>query len=209
MAQEKKKAKLNIPMCLALILLCLTMFTTHLMSGLYARYVTKGSGEDSARVASMGNVYIEEKGDIVDNKLLVIPGVNLEKDAELTYTGSEVACYVFVEIDTTKFVTSDKKVFTAFESKISWEVGTDWEYLTSNGSKHVYYQYVGPNDKLTKVDLIKDGNIIVSENLGKSELSEMKDYKIGFHAYAMQYDGSSNLIATEHVMAAWNSVKVK
>lgn len=43
--------KHNIPMCLALILLMLTMITTHLTGGLYARYTTTATASDSARVA--------------------------------------------------------------------------------------------------------------------------------------------------------------
>ena len=46
------KMKLNIPMFTALILLLLTMITTHMTSGLYARYVATSSGGDSARVAA-------------------------------------------------------------------------------------------------------------------------------------------------------------
>lgn len=47
----KKKAKVNIPMCAAAVLLCLTLVSIHLTSGLYARYSTSASGSDSARVA--------------------------------------------------------------------------------------------------------------------------------------------------------------
>lgn len=46
-----KGRKHNIPMCMALVLLCLTMITTHMTGGLYARYTTTASGSDSARVA--------------------------------------------------------------------------------------------------------------------------------------------------------------
>ena len=45
------KAKMNIPMCAACILLCLTLFSIHLTSGLYAKYTAKGNGSDEARVA--------------------------------------------------------------------------------------------------------------------------------------------------------------
>lgn len=45
------KAKLNIPMFAALILLLLTMITTHMTSGLYARYTASATGSDSVRVA--------------------------------------------------------------------------------------------------------------------------------------------------------------
>lgn len=45
------KGKVNIPMCLAGILLCLTLFSMHFSGGLYARYTTSGTVADSARVA--------------------------------------------------------------------------------------------------------------------------------------------------------------
>lgn len=43
--------KVNIPMCLACVLLCLTLISMHLTGGLLARYVTEAEGSDSARVA--------------------------------------------------------------------------------------------------------------------------------------------------------------
>lgn len=46
-----KGRKHNIPMRMALVLLCLTMLTTHLTGGLYARYTTTATGSDGARVA--------------------------------------------------------------------------------------------------------------------------------------------------------------
>lgn len=48
---NRPKVKMNIPMCLAGVLLCLTLFSFYLSGGLYARYATKASGQDSARVA--------------------------------------------------------------------------------------------------------------------------------------------------------------
>lgn len=48
---QQPKAKMNIPMCAACVLLCLTLFSIHLTSGLYAKYTAKGNGEDDARVA--------------------------------------------------------------------------------------------------------------------------------------------------------------
>lgn len=43
--------KMNIPMLLACVLLCCVMISFHFVSGLYARYSTTSTGEDSARVA--------------------------------------------------------------------------------------------------------------------------------------------------------------
>ena len=45
------KVKFNIPMCMALILLFLTMLSIHVTSNLYARYTVSSEGSDSARVA--------------------------------------------------------------------------------------------------------------------------------------------------------------
>ncbi len=46
-----EKAKLNIPVCAALVLLFLTLLTTHITGGLYARYAAQTTGRDTARVA--------------------------------------------------------------------------------------------------------------------------------------------------------------
>lgn len=48
---ERKQAKMNIPMCVACVLLCLTLLSAYFTSGLYARYTVTGNGADSARVA--------------------------------------------------------------------------------------------------------------------------------------------------------------
>lgn len=47
----KHKMRVNIPMCLAGVLFCLTLISIHLTSGLYAKYTTKDASEDAARVA--------------------------------------------------------------------------------------------------------------------------------------------------------------
>jgi len=51
MAKHVEKNKLNIPMCIAMIILCLTLITTHFTSDLYAKYVSTVTGDDAARVA--------------------------------------------------------------------------------------------------------------------------------------------------------------
>lgn len=48
---KKQFRKPNLAMCAAFVLLCLTLISMHFTSGLYAKYVAKGSGMDSARVA--------------------------------------------------------------------------------------------------------------------------------------------------------------
>lgn len=62
--QGKKKTSIG-PLIfrIALIVLCMTAFTTSMLSGLYARYTAKNNGEDSARVAKF-NVAAEWSGNV-------------------------------------------------------------------------------------------------------------------------------------------------
>ena len=81
------KAKLNIPMCAALVLLFLTMLSIHLTSGLYARYTATSTASDSARVAKF------------DVTAVVQPVDGKEGEFTLTVTNnSEVAVEYSIEI---------------------------------------------------------------------------------------------------------------
>ena len=51
MIRQTVKSKKNITLHLAAVLLCLTLFSVYLTSGLFARYTAQDSGNDSARVA--------------------------------------------------------------------------------------------------------------------------------------------------------------
>ena len=63
---KTKTVKMNIPMCLACILLCLTMFSAAMVSGLYARYTAGNTAEDAARVAAFS---VTETGDVLTQEL--------------------------------------------------------------------------------------------------------------------------------------------
>lgn len=68
------KAKLNIPMCAALVLLLLTMISIHLTSGLYARYTATATATSSARVAKFA-----VSGSLSDENILTVTN-----DSEVT-----------------------------------------------------------------------------------------------------------------------------
>lgn len=75
-------------MLLAMVLLCLTMITTHLTSGLYARYIVRGSGEDDARVAKF---YVtQDATKFSENLTISIEPGTLEKQIQVI-NDSEVA----------------------------------------------------------------------------------------------------------------------
>ena len=92
------KTKMNIPMCLAAILLCLTLFSFYFCGGLYARYTTSDSGEDAARVARFD---VSEDGAYFSKNLLIetAPG-RVEREIVVT-NNSEVAVACVVTIKNT------------------------------------------------------------------------------------------------------------
>lgn len=91
------KTKLNIPMFAALVVFLLTMITTHITTGLYARYTTSTSGSDSARVAKF------------DVDCMVVRVENTDEYTLTVINGSEVAVNysIVVEMDSHLSVTID------------------------------------------------------------------------------------------------------
>ena len=90
------KTKLNIPMCAACVLFCMTLFSFHISGGLYARYISSGSGGDDARVA--GFKITESCTSFSDNLLLeTVPGT--ESREIQVINDSEVAVGYTVTIE--------------------------------------------------------------------------------------------------------------
>lgn len=124
------KAKLNIPMCAALVLLFLTMISVHLTSGLYARYTATATGSDSARVAKF-DVTGSGAGDVtvdctqVDNTGEYIINVTSNSEVAVEYS-IEVVFIDNINIDKVK-ITLDEKTGTWKDTStlsfpIAWEM---------------------------------------------------------------------------------------
>lgn len=94
------KTKMNIPMCLAAILFCLTLFSFYLCGGLYARYTTSDSGEDAARVARFD---VSEDGAYFSENLLIetVPG-RVEREIVVTNNSEVAVAYTVTIKNTTK-----------------------------------------------------------------------------------------------------------
>lgn len=209
MAKYKRTAKINTPMCFALVLLCLTMISVHMTGGLYAKYITTASNGDSARVVGFDALTLTETGDFYeDNKLMIIPGVDLTKKAMVTFAGSEVATYVFVEVVPTGWkAAEDNKSFSiTMNSKIlmQWSVASSWTFLTSANGAYIYYCELNPNEVLNSADIIAaNGKISVSNQITKSEISAMTGICIKLRAMVVQASGF------ESPQEAWDSIAVK
>ncbi len=96
---RKNKTKVNIPICIAAVLLCLTLFSTYLVTGLFARYATSAQGSDHARVAKFsikrGGALTESiEADLVpgeDKGVTLIIENNSEVAVEYTVTVTNVS----------------------------------------------------------------------------------------------------------------------
>ena len=62
--RKKYRRKVNIPMCAASILLCLVLFSTYFMSGIFARYTTSMAVSGSARVAKFDTKLTSQPGEL-------------------------------------------------------------------------------------------------------------------------------------------------
>lgn len=200
--------KINISMCIISFLLCLTLISVHLTSGLYAKYITAASGSDSARVISFGELTLTETGDFnAEGKLVVIPGVNLQKKAMIDFEGSESATYVFVEIIPLKWSTTDNKTFSLLlNNKIAmqWSVADGWTFLKFDNETYIYYRELRPNIELVETDIIaENGKIAVSDQITKSEIEAMTGALIKLRATVVQSGGFNS------PEAAWNTVTAK
>lgn len=82
----------NIIMTLATILLCLTLISSYLTAGMYARYVSSDSSSDSARVATFrvtetGNLTRSFAAELIPGETYIIPiNVANESEVAISYT---------------------------------------------------------------------------------------------------------------------------
>ena len=197
---------------IALVLLALVMFSTWLMSGLYARYVTRGAPSDGARVAMLGEVTV------TGHDYTIYPGLVkiLVNDKELYYSGSEMASYVFLVVNTTNgswsFDYSNKVIGLSvpehIDAVLEWVIDSDWEYLTEDGTgRYVFYLRLPPNATLSK-SLVQ--TLTVSMFVSRTELENYYNagyLDVTFEGYLMQY-GHFPGASTEYAnaLAAYNSL---
>ena len=85
---HKNNAKMNIPIRVAAVLLCLTLFSTYLVTGLLARYATSAQSSDHARVAKFS---VQGSGALTESiEASIAPGKSADA-ALIIENNSEVA----------------------------------------------------------------------------------------------------------------------
>lgn len=178
------RAKMSIPMYLACVLLCLTLISIRLSSGVVARYSTTTDSGDGARV-----IYFKDLAVEVTDGGYIAPGVALELNARITFGGSESATYVFAEVEGVD--SADATTVTLFAGGPSWGVDTaTWTYLpgVSSGT-YVYYLELAPNVKLG-ANLFKNSlSTPIRADMTADQIEALGGFSPKFYASVVQSNG--------------------
>lgn len=214
MEEQKKKNRVRLP--LRAYLLYLLVVTFALTGVTFSRYVVSSDWGDGARVASIRQLTVTETGDVPaeGGRWLLAPGVELTKNAVVTLESSEMACYVFLELETEGWQRTGTHSYAiqdgAGKVLSAWRVETAWQFLSGGTDSAVYYQIVPANTPFSAAVLRDDGRITVSADVTASRLRALADtgLRIDIQAAAVQYQGlDDGMDSTTRAEAAWSAVR--
>ncbi len=214
MEEQKKKNRVRLP--LRAYLLYLLVVTFALTGVTFSRYVTSSYGGDAARVAVIRDLTVTETGDVPADggRWLLAPGVDVTKNAVVTLESSEMACYVFLELETEGWQRTGTHSYAiqdgAGKVLSAWGVDAAWQLLYGGTDSAVYYQIVPANTPFSAAVLRDDGRITVSADVTASRLRALADtgLRIDIQAAAMQYQGlDDGMDSTTRAEAAWSAVR--
>ena len=214
MEEQKKKNRVRLP--LRAYLLYLLVVTFALTGVTFSRYVVSSNGGDAARVAVIRDLTVTETGDVPADggRWLLAPGVDVTKNAVVTLESSEMACYVFAEVQTGGWQRSGTHRYAiedgAGKVLSAWRVETAWQFLSGGTDSAVYYQIVPANTPFSAAVLRDSGRITVSADVTASRLRALADtgLRIDIQAAAVQYQGlDDGMDSTTRAEAAWSAVR--
>lgn len=180
------------------ILLVLTLISTRMVCGLYARYTVSDNTQQSARAASMAGIelkefsveIISEIGEkVIQNSIYqfgsgtssgieykyVVPGVDIPKNPYVSTDGkNEVPCRLYIE------------VIDNSPETISFGIREEWQKIPDikgkeGGDIYFYKDIVKAGEAKENIGIITDNKIYVSQNF----LSE-SEFSISFRGYLIQ-----------------------
>lgn len=175
-------------------LLYLAIATFALTGVTFSRYVASSYSQDTARVAAFGDLTVTDSG-----KALLQPGVAARKNLTVRFESSEVATYIFVEVQANDWTRDADNITYRYRDPagMTWRVDDGWRFLTDNNGNAVYYRELAPNTAL-EADIISGGTVEVSEKMTRSQLEGLPGtLNIRVQAAAVQREG------TETPQAAW------
>lgn len=214
MEEQKKKNRVRLP--LRAYLLYLLVVTFALTGVTFSRYVVSSDWGDGARVASIRQLTVTETGDVPaeGGRWLLAPGVDVTKNAVVTLESSEMACYVFLELETEGWQRTGTHSYAIQDgggtALSAWGVDAAWQLLHGGTDSAVYYQIVPANTPFSAAVLRDSGRITVSADVTASRLRALADtgLRIDIQAAAVQYQGlDDGMDSTTRAEAAWSAVR--
>ena len=214
MEEQKKKNRVRLP--LRAYLLYLLVVTFALTGVTFSRYVVSSDWGDGARVAAIRDLTVTETGDVPADggRWLLAPGVELTKNAVVTLESSEMACYVFLELETEGWQRTGTHSYAIQDgggtALSAWGVDAAWQLLYGGTDSAVYYQIVPANTPFSAAVLRDGGRITVSADVTASRLRALADtgLRIDIQAAAVQYQGlDDGMDSTTRAEAAWSAVR--
>lgn len=214
MEEQKKKNRVRLP--LRAYLLYLLVVTFALTGVTFSRYVVSSDWGDGARVAVIRDLTVTETGDVPADggRWLLAPGVELTKNAVVTLESSEMACYVFLELETEGWQRTGTHSYAIQDgggtALSAWGVDAAWQLLYGGTDSAVYYQIVPANTPFSAAVIGDSGRITVSADVTASRLRALADtgLRIDIQAAAVQYQGlDDGMDSTTRAEAAWSAVR--
>jgi hypothetical protein len=190
-------------------LLVLTMLSTWMACGLFARYVSQNSAGDSATVATVGGVSVYEHqsvlqtnlkstldGDslytlngtvVASNSYLAVPGTTIPKDPYVVLDGTnDVACTLYLE------VVDGSGGYVSYSLKDGWTKATDSDGFepTHGGTLYRYTEPVSAHTEKTVTDVLTGNAVRISDGYTdrNDPTRNANTLSINFYAYLVQID---------------------
>lgn len=190
-------AKKNSSVKAVALLLCVVLLIGGAIGGTLAYLMTSTTPVvNTFTVGNIGTLTLSETGMDATNRTkdyMVIPGVDITKDPKVTFTGNNVAAYVFVKVDAAEgWTTTDNHTYTCIDKKVSWTVDNSWTLV--DGTTNVYWQEA-TTAGLSNVSVISGNKITVASTVLQSELTAGAVPDLTFTAYAVQKDNMADAAA--------------
>ena len=194
--KTEQKPKFRLPF--SAVLLYLLLIAAAVSGVTFSKYVTGTTVGDTARVAIMRDITVTETGNFAEtDKWVITPGVDMIKKAVVNFEGSEMACYVFLEIETAGWQRTGEYAYACpidGTEALSWTVDPAWAFLIGDDGGAVYYRIVSADNAFDARVLGNDGTILVDKSLTRTQLAQLtehltSDLSIEIGATAVQYHG--------------------
>lgn len=184
-----KKIKLNQSAILVIALVLVSIYT---VGSTIAWLKDSTSTIKNTFTTTKVDIELEEpEGEKNDYEFIITPGATISKDPKITVKAKSEDSYIFVKIDE-----SDN-----FSDYLSYEVTDGWTLV--DGETNVYYRTYTFSDSDVVYQILKNDQVLASENVTSEQLYNLYDNypTLSFTAYAVQKnDGSGDFT----VLEAWN-----